>query len=40
MTLIDPNELDNLYGQDEYAAIQDALHHKLTELQKEFEDLP
>jgi arylsulfatase A-like enzyme len=36
----DPNELDNVYGQDEYAAIQEALHDKLIELQRELEDLP
>ena len=36
----DPNELDNVYGRDEYVAIQEALHDKLTELQRELGDLP
>jgi len=36
----DPNELENVYGQDEYVAIQEALHGKLNELQRELEDLP
>jgi arylsulfatase A-like enzyme len=35
----DPNELTNLYGQDEYAEIQEALHTRLNELQRELEDL-
>ena len=34
----DPNELNNLYGQDEYSAIQGGLHTRLTELRRELED--
>lgn len=36
----DPNELNNMYGRDEFAAIQAALHGRLTELQQELEDFP
>jgi arylsulfatase A-like enzyme len=36
----DPNELDNVYGRDDYAAIQEALHDRLTELQRELGDFP
>lgn len=35
----DPNELDNLYGQDEYSRIQDGLHNRLTELRREYGDI-
>ena len=35
----DPNELHNLYGQDEYSATQDALHRRLGELQRELGDV-
>ena len=34
----DPNELDNLYGRDEYSAVQEALHTRLAELQHELGD--
>ena len=36
----DPNELDNLYGRDEYSDVQDALHIRLAELQRELGDSP
>jgi len=36
----DPNELKNVYGQDEYVTIQNQLHNRLNELQRELEDLP
>ena len=36
----DPNEMNNLYGQDDYAAIEQSLHNRLVELQREFDDLP
>ena len=36
----DPNELENLYGQDEYAGIQEMLHARLNELQRELGDRP
>ena len=35
----DPNELHNLYGQDEYSATQDALHRRLAELRRELGDV-
>ena len=34
----DPNELNNLYGRDEYSDVQDALHARLVELQRELGD--
>ena len=34
----DPNEMNNLYGRDEVSAIQDALHSRLTGLQRELGD--
>jgi len=37
---LDPNELKNVYDQDEYVAIQDQLHNRLNELQRELKDLP
>ena len=36
----DPNELDNLYGRDEYSAVQEVLHTRLNELQRELGDQP
>ena len=36
----DPNELDNLYGRDDYDAVQEALHARLSELQQELGDQP
>ena len=34
----DPNELENLYGSDEYGGVQDMLHRRLDELQIELGD--
>ena len=36
----DPNELNNVYGRDNYSVIREALRDKLTELQRELEDSP
>ncbi len=36
----DPHELTNLYGRDEYGDIEEALHAKLAELQRELGDSP
>ncbi|UCF39361.1 MAG: DUF4976 domain-containing protein, partial [Acidobacteriota bacterium] len=34
----DPNELNNLYGQPEYAEIQSDLHARLKDLQEKYQD--
>lgn len=36
----DPKELNNIYGQPEFAEIQKDLENKIAQLQKEYEDLP
>ena len=36
----DPYEMNNLYGEDDTAAVEQHLHERLVELQREFDDLP
>jgi arylsulfatase A-like enzyme len=36
----DPNEMSNVYGRDELSAVQEELHAKLNELQRELGDQP
>jgi arylsulfatase A-like enzyme len=36
----DPGEMHNVYGQDDYVAIGNALHERLSALQRQYEDRP